>query len=412
MTGYVRKRGATFRIEIHLGYTPEGKRLRYSETLSVSTRREADDLLRDKLRQLATEGTIRKRSVDTLQAYLERWLEVSAKPRVRQRTFEGYAELLKSNVFETALGRQPLASLTPLDIQAHYQGLQEAVLRKRKEREAKNKSTGNLQTGATLIKNLHAVLRSALNQAVKWRELQQNPALFVDRPRVQRREKVVLRPEEFSAFVGAALAEERCGALWVLELVTGCRPEEALALRWPDVNWRTCEVSFMRALVRPRKIQVGEPVWRFEPVKTDRGRRIVPLDEQVVFILRRHQAQQAEEKLRAGAEYEDHGLVFCNELGGPLHQHNLSQRVFPRIVERAGLNPELTPYSLRHSCATGMLELGEDIGQVSNMLGHASSHFTFDTYVARRPLRGAASKIGQAIFGSAPDAQRREVGRQ
>lgn len=244
------------------------------------------------------------------------------------------------------------------------------------------------------------MLRTALTQAVKWRELPQNPALFVDRPRVQRQEKKVLQPEEFPAFIAAALQEERNGVLWVCALACGARPEEYLGWQWPDVSWRTCEITTVRALVRPLRRNEGEPAWRFEPVKTDRGRRVIALDEEVMFLLRRHQALQAEEKLRAGEAYEDHGLVFCNELGGPLHQKNLCRRDFKRIIERAGLNPKLTPYSLRHSCATGLLELGEDIGQVSNMLGHASSYFTYDTYVARRPLQGAASKMGRALFGA------------
>lgn len=396
MRGYIRKRGKSYRVEIHIGYGPDGTRLRHSETLS--TKKAAEVYLRNALEQLETEGTIRTRNVETLEAYLKRWLDVAAKPRLRQRTFENYTESLERHIFGTPLGRTPLATVGPSDIQGHY-GLILAQI-----------AASGRGTGATSIKNLHAVLRSALNQAVKWREIPQNPAVFVDLPRVQRREKRVLKSDEFPIFIKAALEEERNGVLWICALASGARPEEYLAWQWADVEWRACEITTVRALVRPLKRREGEPAWRFEPVKTDRGRRVIALDEEVMLLLRRHQAQQAEEKLAAGAAYEDLGLIFCNELGGPLHLHNLSQRVFKRIIERAGLNPELTPYSLRHSCATGLLALGEDIGQVSNMLGHASSFFTFDTYVARRPLRGAAGKMGRALFGDPSDEKRKDDG--
>ncbi len=396
MRGHIRKHRAGYQVTIHLGYDENGKRIRYRKTLK--TKKLAEEHCRHKLNELATEGTLRTKSLDSLEAYLKRWLEVSAKPRLRARTFEDYADTLRRYVFDTPLGRKPLSTITPADIQEAYGKIQLAV-------QARGRGTG-----ATTIKYLHAILRSALNQAVKWRELTQNPALFVDRPKVRRKEKVIFQPEDFPAFMRAALEEKRNGLLWVCALLSGARPEEYLAWQWPDINWRTCEVRTVRALVRPRKRKPGEPAWRFEPVKTGNGRRVIVFDEEVMFLLRRHQAEQAEEKLAAHGAYEDNGLVFCNELGGPLHQHNLSQRVFPRVIERAGLSPDLTPYSLRHSCATGLLDMGEDIGQVSHMLGHSSSYFTFDTYVAKRPLKGAASKLGRAMFGDRKKEGQPEVG--
>lgn len=88
MRGYITKRGKGYRVEIHLGYDPDGKRLRHRKTLS--TKKAAEKYLRSKLGELETEGVLREKSLDTLLAYLEPWLEVCAKQRVRQRTFESY----------------------------------------------------------------------------------------------------------------------------------------------------------------------------------------------------------------------------------------------------------------------------------------------------------------------------------
>lgn len=387
MKGHIRKHRGGYRVEIHLGYDENGKRKRHVKT--IKHKRAAERYLRKKLDELETEGVIRERSAESFEGYLQRWLKVAAKPRLRARGYEDYKENLKRYVFDTPLGGKPLSQVTPADLQELYGELQERI----------QKTRGT--SGATTVRNLHKVLRTALNQAVKWREIQQSPALYVDLPRKPKPEKTVLRPSEFPAFIQSALQEERGGVMWVIALAAGPRPEEYLAFQWRDVNWSRCEIMVDRALIRPRKVEKDGPSWWFDEVKTENGRRVLELDEEVMFLLRRHQAQQAEEKLKSMGAYEDHGLIFCNELGGPLHHTNEGRRTFRRIIERAGLNPKLTPYSLRHSCATGLLEMGEDIGIVSSILGHSSSSFTFDTYVARRSHKGAAKKMGKALFGNA-----------
>ncbi|MCA9792527.1 MAG: tyrosine-type recombinase/integrase [Candidatus Eremiobacteraeota bacterium] len=107
--------------------------------------------------------------------------------------------------------------------------------------------------------------------------------------------------------------------------------------------------------------------------------------------------------------YDEADLVFCNELGGPLHQHNLSQRVFPRIVERAGLPGKLTPYSLRHSAATALLRAREGLKVVSELLGHSSITLTADVYATSlqtnsraRPARWVWPCLGKLDDGRSP----------
>jgi hypothetical protein len=57
--------------------------------------------------------------------------------------------------------------------------------------------------------------------------------------------------------------------------------------------------------------------------KTDRSRRPVPLSPVVVAMLRKHRASQAAERLRAANQWQDSGLVFTTELGGPVDPRNL-----------------------------------------------------------------------------------------
>ena len=84
-------------------------------------------------------------------------------------------------------------------------------------------------------RHTHAVVRSVLNQAVKWRMLLHNPALAVELPRQRKREMQALGPEQAGQFLDAAKAD-RLYAMFVVAITGGLRPGEYLGLQWPDVD--------------------------------------------------------------------------------------------------------------------------------------------------------------------------------
>lgn len=210
MRGTIEKRGRGYRVSIFLGYDSQGRMRRHRKTLS--SKKAAEKYLRQKLDELETEGTISTRSGETLEEFLERWLDIAARHQVRERTFEDYQETVRRHIGGSRIGRQTLTTVTPSDIQGLYATLLERV-------------------GQPSIRKLHAVLRRALNQAVKWRDLAQNPALYVDLPKQRATEKPILHSEDFPRFISAALQEPRLGVMWVFALASAMRPEEYLALK-------------------------------------------------------------------------------------------------------------------------------------------------------------------------------------
>ena len=282
------------------------------------------------------------------------------------------------------IGKQPISTITPNDIQSLYSELQ-----------AKG-------VGSAGVRKLHAVIRQSLDQAVKWRELGSNPALSVDLPKLKKnREMKVIAPADFPKFASAALEEHRLGVLFVLALVTGMRPGEYLGLQWSDFSTDFRKVTINRVLVRPNKVKEDEPKWRFEAPKTKKSRRTLALDKIMIKHLKHHRAQQNAERLRAGEAYDDQDLVFANELGGPLFLCNLRNRTLKKILRRAGLDEGITMYSLRHSAATALVKERESLKVVSAMLGHASIRLTADVYshVTDDMLEEAAGKLGRRLLG-------------
>ena len=226
------------------------------------------------------------------------------------------------------------------------------------------------------------------------RMLYQNPASYVDLPRLKKTEMKALSPEEADRFLRAA-SENRWSTLFALAMTTGMRPGEYLALQWKDVDLKAGTVMVQRALVRRK-----DGGWEFAEPKTPRSRRTIPLPPSVVAALVEHKRKQAEERLAKGPEYKNQGLVFATSTGQPLDQINLSRRHFKPILKAAGLPDTFRMYGLRHTCATLLLAAGENPKVVSERLGHASITLTLDTYSHVLPSmqQGAADRLESILF--------------
>jgi integrase len=115
-----------------------------------------------------------------------------------------------------------------------------------------------------------------------------------------------------------------------------------------------------------------------------------------------HKRRQAEERLKAGAVWQDHDLVFTTTMGGALNISKLTLNHFKRASERAGLSRSVRLYDLRHSCATLPLQAGENPKVVSERLGHSTITLTLDVYSHVPPdmQKAAAEKLEKLPFAS------------
>ncbi len=341
-------------VRVFLGRDSDTGKRHYHNHIVTGTKKDAQRYLNAALRSRDL-GTLVEPARMTFGAYLKRWLETAAKPRVRARTFEDYEGLLKRYVLP-ALGGRRLDLIRPLDLQKLYRDMQERGL-----------------TGRT-VHVTHNVVRSALKQAVRWRLLPVNPALEVDLPKWEKREMLALTAEEAGRFARAAEATPR-GLVFLLTLTAGLRPSEVLGLTWEDCDLDRGTVVVRRSLTR---LLTGE--WSLTEPKTPKSRRTVPLPATLLSKLRAHRKQQAEEKMLLGPEYESHGLVFATKSGAPLIQNNLSRREMKDALKAAGLSEKLRWYDLRHTCATLLLAAGENPKVVAERLGHSTVTLTLDTY--------------------------------
>lgn len=361
-------------IRVFLGRHPITGRIQYHNETVHGTKKEAEsraketELKRDKGQNVASSTT-------KLTEYLDKWLEHKAKGSLAANTLEQYTEITK-RYLKPLIGQTRLRDLTSMVIQAAYDDIGSRV-------------------SARTVRYTHAVLSSALKQAVKWRILADNPALFVDLPKQSRKEMRAISGAQLKQFLEAAAASKHF-TLFAMLLETGLRPSECLGLRRSDVDLNRGIVTVQQTLIWKR---AGE--YYFGQPKTKRSRRSVPLSPQLIRLLKRHLARQGAVRLKAGAAYKDLGLVFANESGHPLREHNLIVRHFKPILDRAKLPKEIRLYDLRHSCATILFEQGENPKVVAERLGHSSTAITLDIYshVAPTMQENASAKIANEMYG-------------
>ena len=288
-----------------------------------------------------------------LGSYLDRWLQDSVKGTVKQTTYEGYERLARVHLVPT-LGDIKLSLLTPAHIRALY----------------REKIASGL--AANSVQRIHALLHKALTQAVNDGLIPRNVTDAVKAPRQQRKEMKTFTPEQVHAFLDAAKGD-RLRALYIVAIHTGLRQGELFGIRWEDVDFEAGTVSVHRTLSGAK----GGPT--FTTPKNDKARR-VRLTPQAIEALRDHRKRQLEERMRLAGLWQDHGLVFCSTVGTPLSRHNIYNRSFKPLLERAGLPRSFRFHDLRHTFATLMASSGGHAKVVQEMLGHATINITLDLY--------------------------------
>lgn len=361
-------------MRIFLGRDDNGKR-RYLNKTIHGNKKDADKYLTSKLRDKDLGINIQPAS-ESLGEYLDKWLETSAKPRVRSRTYDDYSALMDRYV-RKPLGGIKLSDLRPLDIQNLYRSMQDRELSPR------------------VIRYTHAVLSSALKQAVKWDMLHRNPAIAVDLPRMVRNEMKAMSAIEVGRFLNAVKGT-RHYALFNLAITTGMRPQEYLGLKWSDIDLEKGTATVRRAIVWNRQKGGG---WALAEPKTSRSRRTIPLPASTVTALIEHRRQQGVERLRIGAEWRDHGLAFPTTIGTPYTLSSLTNKYFKPALAKSELSG-FSLYSLRHTHATLLLANGENAKVASERLGHSTIVLTLDTYSHVLPdmQKGAAERIETLLF--------------
>jgi integrase len=335
------------------------------------TRKEAAEKLR-LAQQALDQGLPTTPEKQTVGRFLARWLDEVARPTIRPATHRLYEYLIRVHI-APAIGGIKLSKLTAQDIHALLQAKQDTL-------------------APSSRKKIHAVLHRALGQAERWQLVARNVADLVDAPRVERQEMAYLTPEQARTFL-RAVQGDRLEALYTVALALGLRQGEALGLQWTDIDFDAGKLHVRRTLQRVD----GE--LRFLPPKTKKSVRRLALPAVAITALRAHRVRQLEEKLLAGARWQERDLVFGSSIGTPLGGGDV-RAWFHQALDRAGL-PRMRFHDLRHSCVALLLAQGVDLKTIQEILGHHSISMTGDIYghLVEAVKQDAAARMDDVLSG-------------
>ena len=369
MNAAIIKRGNRYAVRLDLGRGPDGKRT-FKYHSGYPTRRAAQQARTELLGALDRHSYVAPDKT-TLDDYLRgQWLPV-VQTRLRPGTWVEYRRKVETHLIP-AIGQVPLQQLTTAMLNALYQQLLDRGV------------------GPRTVQYVHATIRKALNDAVRWGLLVRSPAHYAVAPRPRRTELRTWTADELRGFL-EFVRSDRLSTVWQLAALTGMRRGEVLGLRWCDLDLEAGWLSVRQTLiVVDNQPQISEP-------KTARGRRRIAVDPETVAALRAHHKLQAADRLAAGPAWQGSDLVFTRPDGASLHPEYVRRR-FDRLLQRAGL-PRIHLHDLRHTHATLALQAGVHPKVVSERLGHATVAMTLDIYSHTIPAlqQDAAATIASLV---------------
>jgi integrase len=310
----------------------------------------------------------------TVEAWLTHWLDTIAPRRVRPSTLTRYGQLVR-NQLVPGLGHHRLDRLQPEHVETLYTELLASGL------------------AAASVCQAHRVLSRALKVAMQRGKITRNVCTLVDAPSVRRPEIQPLTAADARKVLAAATGM-RNSARWSVALALGLRQGEALGLPWSALDLDAGTLTVRQALQR----QQGGGLVIVEP-KSLAGRRTVVLPTQLRDALKAHRAAQLVERLAAGSEWQDHGMVFAQPNGRPIDPRS-DHRAWQLLLASAGVRAARL-HDARHTAATLLLAQGVPARVVMGILGHSQITLTLGTYshVVPELAEDAAKRIGAALWG-------------
>jgi integrase len=354
-----------------IGYDDKG----YPKTKNVLAKTKKE--CQEKLKKLKEEcgGAIKSDIVSPDMRFgdwMDLWYQNYSKPKLRPTSQAGYESRIYHHIIPE-LGKIPLNKLTQNDLQQFYARL-------KKSGRVRNVECYGKGLSDRMVRGCHAVCRTALEKAVQEELIRENPAIGCKLPPKKDREMQVLTRDEMQRFLIQA-KEEGFYELFLLELATGLRRGELLALQWDDLNFETGELHITKQIYRTKEgMLVSQP-------KTKAAIRTIVLPPPLIAVLKELKENTFSRWLFPSRIRDDLPIdpAWCRKKLQIILEHAQCKRI--RF------------HDLRHTFATTALESGMDVKTLSAVIGHVSAATTLDiyTHITDTMQQEAAASIERGI---------------
>lgn len=213
---------------------------------------------------------------------------------------------------------------------------------------------------ATTISRMMAAMKAFFNYECMQACIRRNPAESLHAPKVEKKAPVVLSVDQVSVLLaqpsGQTPKEIRDKAMLALLYATGIRVSELIGIQMEDIN-----------------MNIG-----FLVCRDGERERTIPFGRSAKAALEEYLEHARNELLRGkGSDY-----FFVNCTGGAMSRQGF-WKIIKYYGEKAGIEEDITPHTLRHSFAAHLIARGADMRAVQTILGH-SDMATTQMYAAYR----------------------------
>lgn len=356
--------------QVVIGYKPDGKLNR--KTLYGKSRQEVAIKIAKHSNEVFENGYTSVSASDAREfcVLYDDWFTTFKAPNISSQTQERYRNFIK-NHFNPAFGT---AQVDEIDLKRFQRFFNE-----------KAKNGYAIQT----IKHMKQALSQFYEYAVKRKLVSYNPIADVkiqdNRRRDEENEKMALTPKQREIIFAALEKEELLKPILMILTFTGLRPQELIALRWRNIDFKELTISVTTAINRNvlfdddgnvimRNLVIGK-------TKTAGSVRSFIAPSTVMDCLKKWKEQHLEYEQKTGITFTaDDCFVFSTQTG-TMRTYNGLRSLLDRFIKRVGLDGQgISLYTFRHTFATILLEKRENPKIVSKLMGHAKVTTTLAIY--------------------------------
>ena len=289
----------------------------------------------------------------TLDQWLDYWMAEVIIPNRAETTVYGYRKIIENHLSE-ALGGIRLQALSPQHLQQYYTMLMR-----------------DKGLSANTVRRHHDLLSCSLHFALRQDMIVRCPTERVEPPRVIPKEARFYSPENLKRLY--TLSEGH----WLEPIIKlagslGLRREEICGLRWDSVDFNLRKIH-----IKAARTAAGANIVLKE-TKNRSSNRVLHLNDDLIRLLKRERARQAQNRLALGEAWPDTGLVAVDDQGVP-YSPNAVSLAFTRFIRKNGL-PKITLHGLRHTFATVASAQGAPLFDIGKALGHSTPATTGRIY--------------------------------
>lgn len=325
------------------------------------------------LRKVLTEYSDNENNISDIPfiEYLKMWL-TQIRQLVKPSTYEGYEKVITGKVkpyFEDKHFK--LRDLRGMHFTEYFIYLKE---------QGRADGKGGLNKKA--VSNIRGVLSSAFKYAVENDLIYDN---VIERSRLPIFNDAVFEPtiytaEQIKTLLSYAEETKSKACLFLyLEMFTGCRKGELLALTWDNVDLENSTIHICQNRTGSKK----EILEHLTTPKTKNGIRTMSLPPKVIDMLKAEKEQQAENRRLLGEYYKvyDYDYVI-RQADGSIYNPNSINRIIRKMTDKIGL-PPCRVHDYRHAVASLLFESGTPLADVTIQLGHGQTSTTERIYIHR-----------------------------